>query len=62
MDFPTIFDKEVTAELIRRIDSLTPSIQPQWRKMSVAQMLAHCNVAYEIAYEKIIPNPIFSWD
>ncbi|WP_154857227.1 DUF1569 domain-containing protein [Cyclobacterium xiamenense] len=59
MALPTIFDKEVTAELIRRIDSLTPSTQPQWGKMNVAQMLAHCNVTYEMAFENKHPKPNF---
>jgi hypothetical protein len=30
---------------------LTPNSKPQWGKMNVAQMLAHCNVAYEIVHE-----------
>ncbi|SHN09266.1 Protein of unknown function [Cyclobacterium lianum] len=59
MALPTIFDKEVTAELIRRINSLSPGTQPQWGKMNVAQMLAHCNVTYEMAYENKHPKPNF---
>ena len=35
-------DKEV---LIGRINKLTPTTQPLWGKMNVAQMLAHCNLA-----------------
>ena len=46
-----IFTKEVTNALIDRINNLTPTTQPQWGKMSVAQMLAHCNVAYEMIFE-----------
>ncbi|NNC95964.1 MAG: DinB family protein [Chitinophagales bacterium] len=46
-----IFDPEVTNEVLERINNLTPETQPQWGKMNVAQMLAHCNVTYEMAYE-----------
>lgn len=46
-----IFSQEVTQELINRINKLTPQTQPKWGKMNVAQMLAHCNVTYEMVYE-----------
>ncbi|GAB1855324.1 hypothetical protein MHTCC0001_01570 [Flavobacteriaceae bacterium MHTCC 0001] len=46
-----IFDTAVTNEVITRIDQLEPSTAPQWGKMSVDQMLAHCNVTYEMAFE-----------
>jgi len=45
-----IFNATVTQEIIDRINHLTPKSQPQWGKMNVAQMLAHCNVTYEMAY------------
>jgi Protein of unknown function (DUF1569) len=32
-----------------RIENLKPDAQRQWGKMDVAQMLAHCNAAIEIA-------------
>lgn len=59
MALPTVFDKKVTAELIARINSLSPNTQPEWGKMNVAQMLAHCNVTYEMAYENKHPKPNF---
>ncbi|WP_224996419.1 DUF1569 domain-containing protein [Cesiribacter sp. SM1] len=46
-----IFKPEVTDEVIGRINSLKPDSQPLWGKMSVAQMLAHCCVMYEMVYE-----------
>lgn len=46
-----IFDSEVTLELIGRIRALEPGTQPIWGKMSVAQMVAHCCVSYEMVYE-----------
>jgi len=46
-----IFDQSDTIELINRINKLTPASKPNWGKMAVAQMLAHCNVTYELVYE-----------
>ena len=53
----SVFNPTHTAELISRINKLTPETQPQWGKMSVAQMLAHCNVTYEMAFEDKHPKP-----
>jgi len=52
-----IFDPEIKDELILRINQLTPKTIPQWGKMSVDQMLAHCNVAYEMAFTDKHPKP-----
>jgi hypothetical protein len=52
-----IFDINITNELIERINQLTSSTTPQWGKMSVAQMLSHCNVTYEMAFEDKHPKP-----
>lgn len=46
-----IFDAAITAEIIERINALTPTTSAKWGKMNVAQMLAHCNVTYEMFYE-----------
>ena len=51
-----IFEKEVTDGLINRIEKLNPESQPQWGKMSVGQMLAHCSVTYEMVYTDIHPK------
>lgn len=59
MALPDIFTKEVSEEIISRINKLTSSTQPQWGKMSVAQMLAHCSVTYEMVYEDKHPKPGF---
>ena len=53
----SVFNPVHTAELIRRIDKLTPGTKPKWGKMSVSQMLAHCNVSYEMIYENKHPKP-----
>lgn len=57
MALPNIFTKEVSDNIIARINALTPNTQPQWGKMNVAQMLAHCNVTYELVYEDKHPKP-----
>ncbi|MTH16866.1 DUF1569 domain-containing protein [Flavobacterium sp. LC2016-01] len=52
-----IFDKNVSDEFIKRANALNANSQPLWGKMSVDQMLAHCNVTYEMVYETIHPKP-----
>ena len=51
-----VFDQEVTAELINRINKISVDSKPHWGKMSVDQMLAHCCVSYEFVYEDIHPK------
>ena len=45
---------------IHRINNLTPETQKKWGKMSVDQMMAHLNVAYDLTFfpEKF-PKPNF---
>lgn len=52
-----IFDEKVTAQIINRINNLQAATKPQWGKMSVGQMLAHCSVTYEMVYTDIHPKP-----
>ena len=52
-----IFTKEVTNEVISRIDNLEATTQPNWGKMSVAKMLTHCAVTYEMIYTDKHPKP-----
>ncbi|MDX5443679.1 MAG: DUF1569 domain-containing protein [Hymenobacteraceae bacterium] len=52
-----VFDQQVSQELIDRINKLSPGTQPEWGKMNVAQMLAHCNVTYELVYDNKHPKP-----
>lgn len=59
MALPNIFTKEVTESIIERINQLTPATSAKWGKMDVAQMLAHCNVTYEMVFENIHPKPNF---
>ena len=55
----SVFDQKVIAELLDRIDKLSPNSQPLWGKMNVGQMLAHCNVSYELVFEDKHPKPNF---
>ena len=52
-----IFTTEISKEIINRIDKLKPESTPLWGKMAVAQMLAHCNVTYELVYDNKHPRP-----
>ena len=54
-----LFDTTGANDTIARINNLTPETQPQWGKMSVAQMLAHCSVAYDMALTDKYPKPNF---
>ena len=59
MVLPNIFSKDISEKIIQRIDNLKPNTQPSWGKMNVSQMLAHCNVTYEMVYEDKHPKPNF---
>ncbi|MFV0605985.1 MAG: DUF1569 domain-containing protein [Niabella sp.] len=59
-----IFTTKGTQQITDRINQLTPQSQPQWGQMNVAQMLAHCNVTYELVYTDKHPrpkNPVMKW-
>ena len=51
------FNQNDTAEFIQRVEKLSSKSQPNWGKMDVAKMLAHCNVTYEKIYDDIHPKP-----
>ena len=52
-----LFTSNGTHSTIGRINNLTPQTQAQWGKMNVAQMLAHCNVAYDMSLTDQYPRP-----
>ena len=54
-----VFHLTDKSEILYRINQLTPNSQRKWGKMTVAQMLAHLNVAYEMIYENKHPKPNF---
>ena len=55
-----VFDAKDAQEYINRINNLTPETPRKWGKMSVDQVLAHLNVAYDLTFtpEKF-PKPNF---
>ena len=48
--FPNVFEDSTTNSTLERLEKLTFDTQPQWGKMNASQMLAHLNVAYDMAY------------
>ncbi|MES2388748.1 MAG: DUF1569 domain-containing protein [Bacteroidota bacterium] len=57
--YPNIFNTSVSDQVIQRINKLKPETAALWGKMSVDQMLAHCNVPYEMAFTNKHPEPNF---
>src|ERR1700686_5285888 len=49
-----LFQREAIDEVIARIDNLQPATQRQWGKMDVAQMMAHCSAALDMANGQLI--------
>ena len=50
-----LFEKEAVDEVIGRIGNLQSAAQRQWGKMDVAQMMAHCSAALDMASGKNNP-------
>lgn len=55
----SLFEKDALDEIISRLDKLQPAAQRQWGKMDVAQMMAHCSAALEMASGELILPRIF---
>lgn len=61
MKIEDLFHSQGKEKIVSRVNALTPNSKALWGKMSVGQMLAHCNVAYEIVHEPgkhTSPGPI----
>jgi len=54
-----LFEKGATDEVLGRIDKLQPAAERQWGKMDVAQMMAHCSAALDMASGQIKPPRMF---
>ncbi|MVM41346.1 DUF1569 domain-containing protein [Spirosoma sp. HMF3257] len=50
-----LFTPDALAEVLSRIEKLQPSSQRKWGKMDVAQMLAHCTAALDVAIGRTFP-------
>jgi hypothetical protein len=59
MALPNIFTQEVVDQLTVRINKLHPITSPLWGKMTASEMLAHCCVSYEMAFENNHAKPNF---
>ena len=55
----TLFNQNDKNEIISRIDNLKTTAEKQWGKMDVAQMVAHCSAALEVAAGLKFPPRIF---
>lgn len=51
MEIRDVLKKEVTGNFVDRIEKLNENSIPLWGKMSISQILAHCNVTYEMVFE-----------
>ena len=52
MNIQNIYSSTVAEQFTERINKLSPSTQNQWGKMNASQMMAHCNVSYDMAFNE----------
>jgi hypothetical protein len=52
MEIKSIYDLTTYESMVGRINQLTSESQPQWGKMSVGQMLAHCAEVQDVSNGK----------
>src|SRR5580658_954076 len=55
----SLFEQDGAQEVMARIDSLQPASTRQWGKMDVAQMMAHCSAALDMASGRLNPPRLF---
>lgn len=54
-----LFEPVSATEIITRIDRVQANTQPKWGKMNAAQMIAHCQVPFEVFFEeKEVKRPL----
>ena len=53
-----LFDPAVKAEILSRIDNLSPDAKALWGKMNVNQGLRHMSMAFDIPTGKLDPTPV----
>ncbi len=54
-----LFERDAVDEVISRINMLKPETPRQWGKMDVAQMMAHCSAALDMAAGRLNLPRIF---
>ena len=52
MKTENIFSQVTAEKFTARINNLSAITQQQWGKMDVSQMMAHCNVSYDMAFDE----------
>ena len=55
----SLFQPEAVAQVISRVDTLQAATPRQWGKMDVAQMMAHCSAALDMASGRLNPPRLF---
>jgi hypothetical protein len=55
----SLFEESAKAEILSRVDQLSPEATRQWGKMQVSQMVCHCARALEMAMGTINPKRAF---
>jgi len=53
----SIFDPKANQDIINRINALTPITLSQWGKMTVSQMLAHCQQPIKVPFGMLQLKP-----
>jgi len=52
MKIQNIYSTPVAEQFIARINKLSLNTPNQWGKMDISQMIAHCNVSYDMAFNE----------
>ena len=52
MKTQNIYSPTVAEQFVSRINKLSANTQNQWGKMDASQMMAHCNVSYDMAFDE----------
>jgi hypothetical protein len=48
-----LFEATAAAEITSRLQTLQPTSQPKWGKMTVSQMMAHCQRPFEVFFGEL---------
>jgi hypothetical protein len=58
-EMQNLFQPEAVTEVVSRIDKLQPTTEHEWGKMDVAQMMAHCSTAFDLASGRVVLPQLF---
>lgn len=60
MPLPSVYENKTNEIFLNRLEKIKFDTKPQWGKMNAAKMLAHVNVAYDLAFGKLtVKNNFF---